>query len=31
VLFVYLNLLHPDLNAAFGRQHRAALRTAPSV
>jgi len=31
VLFVYLNLLHTDLKAAFGRQHRAELRAAPSV
>lgn len=31
VLFVYLNLLHADLKDAFGRQHRAELRTAPIV
>ncbi len=31
VLFVYLNLLHADLKAAFGPQQRAELRTAPSV
>jgi hypothetical protein len=31
VLFVYLNLLHADLQMAFRRQQRAALRTAPSV